>query len=114
MTLRLSLASHFLYACATAQTPTKQDALGYPGVASHRSLTRRFHGWRHCGGEKIRFAPHEAQRCKERTQAERTNARLKDESGGRNIWVRGHKKVMSHMMFGILALTADQLMRLLT
>lgn len=42
MTLRLSLASHFLYACALAQTPTKQDALGYSGVASHRSLTRRF------------------------------------------------------------------------
>ena len=30
MTLRLSLASHFVYACALAQTPTKQDALGYP------------------------------------------------------------------------------------
>ena len=27
-------------------------------------------------GEKIDFAPHEAQRHKERTQAERTNARL--------------------------------------
>lgn len=64
-------------------------------------------------GEKIDFAPHEAQRYKERTQAERTNARLKDEFGGRQIWVRGHEKVMSHLMFGILALTADQLMRLL-
>jgi len=64
-------------------------------------------------GEKIEFAPHEAQRYKERTQAERTNGRLKDEFGGRQIWVRGHEKVMSHLMFGILALTADQLMRLL-
>lgn len=66
------------------------------------------------GGEKIEFAPHEAQRYKERTQAERMNARLKDEFGGRNIWVRGHEKIMSHLMFGLLALSADQLMRLLT
>jgi hypothetical protein len=27
--------------------------------------------------------------------------------------VRGHTKVMSHLMFGILELSADQLMRLL-
>ena len=65
-------------------------------------------------GEKIEFAPHEAQRYKERSQAERTNARLKDEFGGKQIWVRGHDKVMSHLMFGLLVLTADQLMRLLT
>lgn len=64
-------------------------------------------------GEKKPFAPHEAQRYNERTQAERTNARLKDEFGGNNIWVRGPTKVMSHLMFGILALSADQLMRLL-
>jgi len=65
------------------------------------------------GGEKIEFTPHEAQRYKERTQAERTNARLKDEFGANHIWVRGHEKVMSHLMFGVLALAADQLMRLL-
>lgn len=65
-------------------------------------------------GEKKAFAPHEAQRYKERTQAERTNARLKDDFGGRHIRVRGHAKVMSHLMFGILALSTDQLMRLLT
>jgi hypothetical protein len=65
-------------------------------------------------GEKIEFAPSEAQRYKERSQAERTNARLKDDFGGRHIRVRGNAKVMSHLMFGLLALTADQLMRLLT
>lgn len=65
------------------------------------------------GGEKIEFAPHEAQRYQERTQAERSNARLKDEFGAKQIWVRGHEKVMSHLMFGVLALSADQLMRLL-
>jgi hypothetical protein len=66
------------------------------------------------GGEKKAFAPHEAQRYKERSQAERTNARIKDEFGGRQIWVRGATKVMSHLMFGVLALSADVLMRLLT
>lgn len=65
-------------------------------------------------GEKIEFTPSEAQRYKERTQAERTNGRLKDDFGGRHIRVRGNAKVMSHLMFGILALTADQLLRLLT
>ncbi len=47
-----------------------------------------------------------------RTMAERVNARLKDEFGGRFIRVRGAVKVKCHLMFGILALTADQLIRL--
>lgn len=65
------------------------------------------------GGVKLAFAPHEAARYKERTVAERMNARLKDEFGGNNVWVRGPVKVMSHLMFGVLVLSADQLMRLL-
>ena len=65
------------------------------------------------GGVKIEFDPAEALRYRERTVAERMNARLKDEFGGRNVWVRGDFKVMSHLMFGILVLAADQLMRLL-
>ncbi len=44
--------------------------------------------------------------------AERINARLKDEFGGINIWVKGCTKVMGHLMFGILALSVDLLMRL--
>ena len=43
---------------------------------------------------------------------ERANARLKDEFGGRSVRVRGAVKVMAHLMFGVLALTADQLMKL--
>lgn len=66
------------------------------------------------GGEKIEFDPAQKQRYKERSQAERANARLKDEFGGKQVWVRGHTKVMSHLMFGLLGLTADQLLRLLT
>lgn len=64
------------------------------------------------GGEKIAFAPAEAVRYNERTVAERSNARLKDEFGGNAVRVQGHAKVMGHLMFGILALSADQLMRL--
>ena len=63
-------------------------------------------------GEKIEFAPAEAIRYNERTAAERSNARLKDEFGGKYLMVKGDAKVMSHLMFGILALSADQLMRL--
>jgi hypothetical protein len=66
------------------------------------------------GGAKDEFEPADAVRYKERTQAERINGRLKDEFGGRNVRVRGADKVMSHLMFGMLVLTADQLMRLLT
>ena len=65
------------------------------------------------GGGKIEFDPAQKQRYKERSQAERANARLKDEFGGRQIWVRGHTKVMSHLMFGVLRLTANQSLRLL-
>lgn len=56
--------------------------------------------------EKIRY--------NERTTAERANARLKDEFGGRTVTVRGHVKVMCHLMFGVLALAADQLLKLVT
>lgn len=52
-------------------------------------------------------------RYNERSAAERVNSRVKDDFGGRNIRVRGAPKVMCHLMFGILALTADQLIRLI-
>ncbi|HWC98694.1 MAG TPA: transposase [Candidatus Sulfopaludibacter sp.] len=58
------------------------------------------------------LSPAEQQRYRERTMVERVNARVKDEFGGRTIRVRGHAKVMTHLMFGILALTVDQLLKL--
>jgi hypothetical protein len=64
-------------------------------------------------GDKREFAPHEAQRYKTRSGAERCNARLKDEFGARHVQVRGHAKVMCHLMLGVVALCADQLSRLL-
>jgi hypothetical protein len=52
-------------------------------------------------------------RYRERTTVERVNARLKDEFGGRMIRVRGNAKVMCHLMFGIVALAANQILRLI-
>ena len=60
------------------------------------------------------FAPHEKARYKERSSAERVNSNLKDNFGGRQIRVRGNQKVMLHLMFGLLALTIEQTIRLLT
>jgi len=56
----------------------------------------------------------EQDRYKERTMVERVNGRLKDEFGGRNVRVRGAAKVMAHLMFGVLALTVDQLLKLVS
>lgn len=52
------------------------------------------------------------ERFKERTMIERVNARLKDEFGANQVRVRGAAKVMAHLMFGVLALTVDQWLRL--
>ena len=52
------------------------------------------------------------QRYKTRTMSERVNARLKDEFGANQIRVRGAAKVMAHLMFGVLALTVDQWLRI--
>jgi hypothetical protein len=52
------------------------------------------------------------ERFKERTMIERVNARLKDEFGASHLRVRGAAKVMAHLMFGVLALTVDQWLRL--
>jgi len=56
----------------------------------------------------------EQRRYNERSTVERVNGRLKEEFGGRMVRVRGHAKVMCHLMFGILALTADQLLSFVT
>ncbi len=43
---------------------------------------------------------------------ERVYSRLKDEFGARIIRLRGASKIMAHLMFGVLALTVDQLLKL--
>lgn len=77
-------------------------SLGHVPLIDHNS----------CGGEKEEFEPADAVRYRERSAAERTNVRLKDEFGARFIMVRDHVKVMCHLMFGLLALSVDQLLRL--
>ncbi len=58
------------------------------------------------------WVPPERVRYNERSTVERVFGRLKDEYGGRHIRVRGHAKVLCHLGFGILALTIDQMTRL--
>lgn len=65
---------------------------------------------RRCQG-LVPMVPHQAARYRERTTVERVNSRLKDEFGGRFVRVRGAAKVMAHLMFGLLALTVDELLR---
>jgi len=48
----------------------------------------------------------------ERTAAERANAALKDDYGGRHLRVRGHLKVFCHLMFGVAAYTGSCLLNL--
>lgn len=81
---------------------THSRSLGHEPIIAH---CRRW-------GEKREFAPHQELRFRERTAVERVYARLKEEFGGRLVRVRGPAKVMSSLMFGILVLTADQLLRL--
>ena len=67
----------------------------------------------HRRGEKIEMDPAKKSRYAERSSAERINSTLKDNYGGRNIRVKGPAKVMTHLMFGLIVVTAMQLFRLL-
>jgi len=64
-------------------------------------------------GEKILMDPATKSRFAQRSSAERVNSNLKDNYGGRNIRVKGASKVMAHLMFGIISITAMQIFRLL-
>jgi hypothetical protein len=88
--------------CSTAIRQFSRD-LGHVPLIDHNPRK----------GEKIEFAPHEAQRYKTRTQVERANSRLKGEFGADSVRVRGHAKVTLHLMLGVLVLAADQLLQLI-
>lgn len=66
------------------------------------------------GKQIVPMAPHEIARYKERSAAERFNSRIKEEFGAANIMVRGTRKVMTHLMFGVVAVFADRLLKLAT
>ena len=59
------------------------------------------------------IVPPERERYRYRATVERAFGRLKDEFGGRHVRVRGYTKVTCHLMFGVLALTVDQLLHML-
>lgn len=58
------------------------------------------------------MAPHEAERFKICSSAERVNSRLKKDFGANNVMVKGHSKVSLHLMFGVIIFFSDQLLRL--
>jgi len=60
-------------------------------------------------GDWVPLDPAQRRRFGERSASERVNGRLKDFFGGRTVRVRGAAKVMCHLMFGILAITAANL-----
>ena len=62
----------------------------------------------------LNWVPAEIKRYNERSTAERANSRLKDEFGVNKVRVRGFSKVTCHLMFAVLVLAADQLMKLVT
>jgi hypothetical protein len=64
-------------------------------------------------GESVGMEPAQKTRYAQRTSVERVFSMLKDNHGGSNVRVRGPEKVMTHLMFGILVITATQLLRLL-
>lgn len=64
-------------------------------------------------GEKRELDPAAKRRFGERSTVERVNSNLLENFGGTFVRVRGSLKVMCHLMFGLLALTAVQLFHLL-
>jgi hypothetical protein len=64
-------------------------------------------------GQKIEMCPAEADRYKERSAVERAFSDLKDNHGASFVRVRGAKKVMAHLMFGVIAIAASQICRML-
>jgi Transposase DDE domain/Transposase domain (DUF772) len=99
-----------------AEIRAKSVALGHIPIIDHK--TRR--------GEKVAieaearakrtagYAPAEDVRYNQRSSAERVNSNLKDNCGGNTVRVRGAPKVFCHLMFGILVVTVEQLIRLVT
>ena len=61
----------------------------------------------------IELSPAEKVRYRERSTVERGNSELKDNYGARHVRVKGHEKVYTHLMFGVIAITVKQLFNML-
>jgi len=64
-------------------------------------------------GEYIPFTPAEKRRYCERSTVERGNSDLKDNYGARHVRVKGHWKVLCHLMFGVIAIAVKQLFNMI-
>ena len=64
-------------------------------------------------GEKKQMDPATKTRFGARTSVERVNSDLKDNFGGDHIRVKGASKVFTHLMFGIVAIAAKQIIRMI-
>ena len=60
------------------------------------------------------YEPAEDVRYNQRSSAERVNSNLKDNCGGNHVRVRGAAKVFCHLMLGVVVITVEQLMRLVS
>ena len=103
-------------ACDAPEIRVHSESLGHVAIidANPRSASRKLE--RKTAARAQRTVGHvcaEQLRYRERTTVERVKGRLKDEFGARQVRVRGHPKVLCHLMFGIVALAVSQLMRLL-
>jgi len=99
------IASRYALAAAAAKAIRElSQRLGQVALSEHHP--RR--------GEKREFSPAEAVRYRERRRAERVNAHLHANHGGRQVLVRGAIKVTAHLACGLLVMAAAQLLKLLT
>jgi hypothetical protein len=64
-------------------------------------------------GEKKLMDPATKTRFGKRSCVERVNSDLKDNFGGDHIRVKGASKVMTHLMFGLVAIAAKQIIRMI-
>ena len=62
----------------------------------------------------VPLCPAKKERYKERTTVERVHSELKDNLGARQVRVKGHSKIFAHLMFGVLALTAERIVATFT
>ena len=64
-------------------------------------------------GGTVELPPAQKIRYRERSTVERVNSDLKDNYGARHVRVKGHWKVLCHLMFGVIAITVKQLFNML-
>ena len=82
-----------------------------PNPRRNRELKAELHSSRRAD-RAARHVPAETARMRERSTVERFFGRLKDQFGAKHVRVRGNKKVFCHLMFGVIALLTDQMMRM--